>query len=261
MKEVIISLRNVTFGYPESEQLLSDFSLEIYKSDFMGIIGPNGAGKTTLFRILSGFLRTQQGEVSIAGHKIKHINNLSRSKYMAVVPQSVFASMPYTVRQIVEMGRVSRISKFSGLSRGDYRYISDALDYVKMRKYSDRLFNSLSGGEKQRTVIAMALAQNPQILLLDEPTASLDIGLKVHIMGLLKKLNKERNITIVVISHDIQLAAAYCERLVLINNGKIIADGKTSTVLNSDIVSNVYSCKAEVFNRDGKFFISTESTN
>lgn len=261
MNEIIISLKNVNFRYPESEQLLSDFSLEIHKGDFMGIIGPSGAGKTTLFRILSGFLRVQRGEIFISGSKLKHISNINRSKQMAVVPQSVFTSMPYTVRQIVEMGRVSRISKLSGLSRGDYRYISDALDYVKMRKYSDRLFNSLSGGEKQRTMIAMALAQDPKILLLDEPTASLDIGLKVHLMSLLKKLNKERDITIGVISHDIQLAAAYCQRLVLINNGKIIADGETISVLNSDIVSNVYSCKAEVFNRNGRLFISTESVS
>ena len=259
MKEAIISLKNVNFGYPESEQLLSDFSLDIHKSDFLGIIGPSGAGKTTLFRILSGFLHAHKGEITIAGSRIRHISNLNRSKYMAVVPQSIFTSMPYTVKQIVEMGRVSRASKFSGLSREDYRSISDVLDYVKMRKWSNRLFNSLSGGEKQRTMIAMALAQDPQILLLDEPMASLDIGLKVHLMSLLKRLNKERNITIAVISHDIQLAAAYCGRLVLINNGKIIADGETSTVLNSDIVSSAYSCKAEVFNRNGKFFISTES--
>lgn len=259
MKEAIISLKNISFRYPESEQLLSDFNLDIHKGDFLGIIGPNGAGKTTLFRILSGFLRVKTGEITIAGNKIKHISNYNRSKYMAVVPQYVFTSMPYSVRQIVEMGRVSGVSKFSGLSRKDYRYISDALDYVKMRKYSDRLFNNLSGGEKQKTMIAMALAQNPQILLLDEPTASLDIGLKVHLMTLLKKLNKERNITIALISHDIQLAAAYCERLVLINNGNIIADGKTGTVLNSNIVSTVYSCKAEVFNLNGKFFISTEN--
>ncbi len=261
MNEIIISLKKVNFRYPESEQLLSDFSLEIHKGDFMGIIGPSGAGKTTLFRILSGFLRAQRGEVFIEGHKIKHISNINRSKQMAVVPQSVSTSMPYTVRQIVEMGRVSRISKFSGLSREDYRCISDALDYVKMKNCSARLFNSLSGGERQRTMIAMALAQDPQILLLDEPTASLDIGLKVHLMSLLKKLNKERDITIAVISHDIQMAAAYCGRLVIVNNGKIIADGETGTVLNSEIVSNVYSCKAEVFNRNGKFFISTESIN
>jgi len=261
MNEIIISLKHVNFRYPESEQLLFDFSLEIYKGDFLGIIGPSGAGKTTLFRIFSGFLRAQKGEIFIAGHKIKHISNINRSKYMAVVPQSVFTPMPYTVRQIVEMGRVSRVSKFSGLSREDYRYISDALDYVKMRQYSNRLFNSLSGGEKQRTMIAMALAQDPQILLLDEPTASLDIGLKVHLMSLLKKLNKEREITIAVISHDIQMAAAYCERLVIINNGEIMADGKTGTVLDSNIVSNVYSCKAEVFSKNGRFFISTESIN
>lgn len=256
-KTEILKLENISFSYPNSDMVLDDFSLSVNSGEFLGIIGPSGAGKTTIFRILSGYLKAQKGKIFIKGKELKTLSHAQRSRTMAFVPQGIFTALPYTVWQIVEMGRVSRSSKISGLSSSDIDTIKEALDYVKMYKYSARYFSSLSGGEKQRVLIAMALAQDPEILLLDEPTASLDIGLKSHLMTLLKKLNYEKGITIAAISHDIQLAASFCRKLVIISNGKLVSQGRVDEVLNSQTISNVYSCNAEVFEYGDKLYIQT----
>ncbi len=254
----MLRLEEVSFSYPNADKVLDNFSLSVKKGEFLGIIGPSGAGKTTVFRILSGYLKAQAGKIYVKEKALKTLSHSERSRAMALVPQGIFTALPYTVWQIVEMGRVSRSSRISGLTPQDIDTVKEALNYVKMYKYSARFFNSLSGGEKQRVLIAMALAQDPEILLLDEPTASLDIGLKSHLMTLLRKLNHEKGITIAVISHDIQLAAAFCDRLVMIKNGKIVSHGKVNEVLKSDIISDVYSCNAEVFEYRNKLFIETK---
>lgn len=256
--EPIMKLEHVSFSYPNSDMVLDSFSLSVNKGEFLGIIGPSGAGKTTIFRILSGYLKPHFGKIFVKGRELKTLSHSERSKTMAFVPQGIFTALPYTVWQIVEMGRVSRSSKISGLTPMDIDAIKEALDFVKMYKYSARYFNSLSGGEKQRVLIAMALAQSPEVLLLDEPTASLDIGLKSHLMTLLRKLNQEKGITIASISHDIQLSASFCDSLVMIKNGRIVSHGKVKEVLNSDIISSVYSCNAEVFEYNDKLFIETK---
>lgn len=256
--EPILKLENVSFSYPNSDMVLDGFSLSLKRGEFLGIIGPSGAGKTTIFRILSGYLKAQSGKIFVKGRELKTLHHSERSRTMAFVPQGIFTALPYTVWQIVEMGRVSRSSKISGLTPKDIDAIKEALDFVKMYKYSPRYFNRLSGGEKQRVLIAMALAQDPEILLLDEPTASLDIGLKSHLMTLLRKLNKEKGITIATISHDIQLSASFCDALVMIKDGKIISQGRVKEVLNSELISSVYSCSAEVFEYCNKLYIQTK---
>ena len=254
----ILKLENVSFAYPNSDVVLSDFSLSVSTGEFLGIIGPSGAGKTTIFRILSGYLKPQTGRIFIKGKELKTLSHSERSRTMAFVPQGIYTALPYTVWQIVEMGRVSRSYKMSGLNPKDIDAIKEALDFVKMYKYAPRYFNSLSGGEKQRVLIAMALAQDPEILLLDEPTASLDIGLKSHLMNLLRKLNYEKGITIATISHDIQLSASFCDKLVIVSNGRLVSQGTVKDVINSETISNVYSCKAEVFEHMNKLYIETK---
>ena len=254
----ILNASGVDFGYSPEKLLLNDFNFSLNKGDFAAIIGPSGAGKTTVFRILTGFLKSKAGAVTVRSKDIRHIHNVERSKIMAVVPQEIFFPMPYTVRQIVEMGRVAGLSKFSSFGKKDVDHVFEALESVKMASLSDKLFNNLSGGEKQRVMIAMALAQEPEILLLDEPTASLDISLRTHLMKLLKSLNKDRNITVLVISHDIQLAAGFCKRLILMKDGSIIADGKVEDVLNTELIRKVYECEVEIVKQNDKIFISVE---
>lgn len=252
----IIKLTNISFKYSDSKQILDDFSFSINSREFLGIIGPNGSGKTTIIKILTGFLKVHSGSVKLENKNISDLSHVERAKQIAVVPQGVYSPLPYTVREIVEMGRVSRLSKFELFSSEDIAHINEAIESVKMTEYKNKLFGHLSAGEKQRVMIATALAQNPKILFLDEPTASLDIGLSSYLMKILKKLNVERSITVVIVSHDIQLAAAYCERLVLIKNGKIIVDGTAKDVVDPKLISETYGCTTKIINDNGKNLIA-----
>jgi iron complex transport system ATP-binding protein len=255
----LLNASNVKFGYTAEKLLLNNFNFSLNKGDFAAIIGPSGAGKTTVFRILTGYSKLDSGTVTVKTKNIRKLHNIERSKIMAVVPQNVFSPMPYTVRQIVEMGRVASLSKFRAFNRKDLDCVMKALECVKMESFVHKLFNNLSGGEKQRVMIAMALAQEPEILLLDEPTASLDISLRTHLMKLLRNLNRDKGITVLVISHDIQLAAGFCSRLILIKNGSIVMDGKVNEVLKTELINSVYECDVEIVKLNGKTFISVDS--
>ena len=255
----LLNASNVKFGYTAEELLLNDFNFSLKQGDFAAIIGPSGAGKTTVFRILTGYSKLKFGKVMVKTKDIRKLNNVERSKMMAVVPQNVFSPMPYTVRQIVEMGRVAGLSKFRTFNKNDSDCVLEVLECVKMESFADKLFNNLSGGEKQRVMIAMALAQEPEILLLDEPTASLDISLRTHLMKLLQTLNRDKGITVLVISHDIQLAAGFCNRLILMKKGEVVADGLVEEVLKAELINSVYECDVEIVKQNGKIFISVDS--
>lgn len=241
-----LSAECVKCGYQNNPDILSDFDFRLERGEFVGLVGPNGAGKTTVFRALSGYLPLSSGTVRIASARICDLKAYERSKLMAVVPQNVFSPLPYMVRQIVEMGRVSRLSKFSIPSKEDRQCIQDAMEKMDVIQYADKLFNELSGGEKQRVMIAMALAQEPEILLLDEPTSQLDIGHSSHLMKLLTGLNRNAGIAVLLISHDIQLAARYCSRLVFLKNGRITADGSVKSILKPDLIGDVFGCDVEI---------------
>lgn len=256
MNNDILTVNNITFNYPENSPLFNEFSLNVNNGDFISIIGPSGSGKTTLFRILTGYKKISSGSISINGHNLYTLTNSVRSKTMAVVPQEFHTPMPYTVGQIVGMGRVSSSNSFIFTSKEDSKKNLEALEFVNMQKYSRKLFNNLSGGEKQRVMIAMALAQEPQILLMDEPTASLDIKLKSEIMRNIKSLNEDKKITVIIITHDIQLAAQYCKRIVLIKDGSIIADGPAENVISPEIIEKTYNCKVTVISQNEKIYIS-----
>ena len=257
----ILQATNVNFGYSPEKLLLNDFNFSLDKGDFAAIIGPNGAGKTTVFRILTGYSKLKTGTVSVKSKNIQTLNNVERSKIMAVVPQETFFPMPYTVKQIVEMGRIAGLSKFASFAKQDTDCVFEALECVKMNDFADKLFNNLSGGEKQRVMIAMALAQKPEILLLDEPTAALDISLRTHLMKLLKSLNQKHNITILVISHDIQLAAGFCHRLILMKDGSIVADNTVDKILRKELINKVYECNVDILKQNGSFFISVNPSS
>jgi len=243
----IISLENVSFGYNKQNTLLENFNFSLNSGDFTGIIGASGAGKTTLFKVLTGLVKAKSGNVLLEGKNIRKLPNVERAKLMAVVPQEFYSPLPYTVKQIVEMGRLSLLPRI-GIKPSDHnQYIEKAMTEMNVSQYSDKLFNTLSGGEKQRVRIAMALAQTPRILLLDEPTNSLDLGHSIQLMKLLKNLNLNRGISILIISHDIQLASKFCRRIVLLKNGRKIADGKTESIINSALLKEAYDCDIKVF--------------
>ncbi len=241
----VIQAVNLQFGYSHDKLLLTDLSLSVQQGDFLGLIGPNGSGKTTILRLLSGFLRPFSGEVILKNQKILTLNSRERACFLAVVPQLVITPMPYTVRQVVEMGRTARLALFAPLRHADHELVERALNDMDLQSLQKHRFNELSGGERQRTIIAAALAQEPELLLLDEPTASLDLGHKIKLMRILKKL-QARGIAIMVISHDIELMARYCARLTLLCEGKVLASGTAAEVIQPHLIKQAYDCDVEV---------------
>ncbi len=250
----IIKAENINFGY-KKERLLKNFNISIDEGEIVGIIGPNGAGKSTILKILSGYLKAQSGTVRILGKNIAHIADLERANIIGTVPQNIFTTMPYTVREIVEMGRYTKISKFVNLSKKDNDKIDDVLKELDINNLANSIFSNLSGGEKQRSIIAAALAQEPKILLLDEPTSQLDMGHAVSLMKKLNYLQTYKNISIVIISHDIQLLANYVNRIILIDNGNIVKDGSSKDILQKKVIEKVYKCEVEIIKSKNEKFI------
>ncbi len=250
----IIKAKKINFGY-RKELLLKDFDISINEGEFVGIIGPNGAGKSTILKILSGFLKKKSGEINIAGKNIAEYADFERAKIIGTVPQNIFSSMPYTVKEIVEMGRYSKLSKFSTLSKEDKMQINLSLTDMDIMHLSESIFNNLSGGEKQRTIIAAALAQEPRVLLLDEPTSQLDMGHAVSLMKKLKQLQKNKNLSIVIVSHDIQLLANFVERIILIDDGEVIIDGKPKDILQQELIAEIYNCPIEIIKLENDKFV------
>lgn len=245
MRDLIIQAIELKFAYHPDKVILEDLSLSVKQGDFLGLIGANGSGKTTILKLLSGFLRPAGGKVLLKEHEISTLNSRERSAILAVVPQIVTTPMPYTVRQIIEMGRTTRLALFSPLSHDDHKIVEQVMDDMDLRGLRNNRFNELSGGERQRTIIAAALAQEPELLLLDEPTAALDLGHKIKLMRILKKL-QERNIAIMAISHDIELMAQYCDRLTLLHEGKVLASGTAHEVIESSLIKQAYDCDVKV---------------
>ncbi|MFA6714201.1 MAG: ABC transporter ATP-binding protein [Victivallaceae bacterium] len=246
----VIQAVNLGFAYNPEKPLLENLNLSVEQGGFLGLIGPNGSGKTTILKLLSGFLKPISGQVLLKNQRISTLDSRKRAGLLAVVPQFVMTPMPYTVRQIVEMGRTSRLPLFSPLRRHDHEIVEQAVSDMDLEDLRGCRFNQLSGGERQRTIIASALAQEPELLLLDEPTAALDLGHKIKLMRILKTL-QERGIAIMVISHDIELMARYCDSLTLLYRGKVIAGGAASEVIEPHLIKQAYGCDVEVAVENG----------
>ncbi|HWW86044.1 MAG TPA: ABC transporter ATP-binding protein [Vicinamibacterales bacterium] len=226
--------------------VLDDVSFTVNRRQIVGILGPNGSGKTTLLRLLGGTLRAMTGRVTLDGRDVWSLSRRELARRMAVVPQETHSTFDFTVMDIVLMGRYPHLSAFELEGPADLAIARDALAATATTALEERLFATLSGGEKQRVVIAAALAQASDVLLLDEPTASLDMGRRLEIASLLIRLNHERGTTMVVSTHDLELAAQLCQALVLIRNGRVVATGPTEAVLTSSHIRALYDVDAEV---------------
>lgn len=225
---------------------LHDVTVDIGQGDFVGILGPNGSGKTTLLRVLAGTLRPQQGEVTLDGHDIRRLPRSAIARRVAVVPQETHLAFDYSVIEIVLMGRYPHLRAFALEGPGDLAIARDALAATGTAPLERRAYATLSGGEKQRVIIASALAQSAPVMLLDEPTASLDPGYQLEIAVLLRRLNAERGITMVVATHDLNFAASICRHLVLLREGRVLAAGPTRDVLTGDHIEQLYGVEADV---------------
>lgn len=219
-----IELSSVSAAYREAP-VLEDLSLHVSEGEMVGVLGPNGAGKTTLFRVLSGLHPPRQGTVRLFGREVRRLSAPERAHLVAVVPQELEIPVAFSVADIVGMGRTAWLNRWSGMSARDRQAVERALVYTDVADIRDRPFNELSGGEKQRAIVAMALAQEPRIILMDEATSHLDINHRLEIMQLVERLNEEQGVTVLMISHDLQLAAEFGRRLVLLDHGRLVADG------------------------------------
>jgi iron complex transport system ATP-binding protein len=230
----------------DAEFALCDVSISIAPQSLTGLLGPNGCGKTTLLKLLSGVLTPELGSVRFGGREVRLLSRRVLAQQIAVVPQETHPAFDFTVMEMVLMGRHPHLGTFQLEGPGDLAIARDGLIATGTLHLASRPYMTLSGGEKQRVVIASALAQMPKVLLLDEPTASLDLGYQLEIAALLKQLNRERDVTMVLATHDLNLAASLCDTLVLVRDGRILMQGPTKEVLTSGTVQQLYGVIADV---------------
>ena len=239
-----IETRDLSFAYKE-RAVLHAISLSVAGGQMVGVLGPNGSGKTTLLKILSAVLRGE-GEVKLKGKNIESYGRRELSRLFAVVQQEARVNFPYTAAEIVLMGRASYHSPFALEGKKDFEVARASMDLTDSLSLSNRYLHELSGGEKQRVMIARALAQEPEILLLDEPSAFLDLKHQVQVFELLRRLNRERGLTVVAALHDLNLAALFFPRLVMLREGKIYRDGSPTEVLTEKTIDEVYGIRVRV---------------
>jgi iron complex transport system ATP-binding protein len=225
---------------------LHGVSLTVPTGALFGILGPNGSGKTTLLRLLAGILPPASGRVLLDGGDLRRLSRRDIARRVAVVPQETHLAFDYSVLEIALMGRYPHLATFGLEDAHDVRIARDALAATGTIQLERRSFSTLSGGEKQRVVIASALAQEAAVMLLDEPTASLDLGYQIDIGSLLRRLNQERGVTMVVAAHDLNFASAICGEMALLRDGRVMASGATESVLTRERIAALYGVDAEV---------------
>ena len=235
----MLKVKNLNFSYTDS-YVLKDVNISVSPSEFVGIIGPNGAGKSTLLKLILGFLNTQNECIYLNEKHLSEYPKKEIGKFIAYVPQETVFSFSYKVVDIVRMGRYPYSKGIAFLSTEDERIVNESMQQMEISNFAHRNFHELSGGEKQRVIIASALAQQPKILLLDEPTSALDLHHQLDIYKILKTLQSEKNLTAIVVTHDINLVAQFCERIILMNNGEIIKDGKPDEVLQYKLLQQIF---------------------
>lgn len=237
--DTLVRINRLNGGYAK-ERIIKDLSLKIRRGDFLGIIGPNGSGKSTLLRLMSKVLRPFSGQILLEENDIALLNLKEFCRKAAFVPQDTLINFSFSTWEIVLMGRIPHLGRLQFESHKDYSVAQNALSLTDTVYLKERQIDELSAGERQRVIIAKALTQEPILLFLDEPTSHLDIGHQIQILDLLKRLNRQNNLTIVIVLHDLNLAAEYCSRIVLLNEGSIFKEGSPQQVLTYQNIEKVY---------------------
>ena len=228
--------------------VLDDVDTALRPAGLHVIVGPNGAGKTTLLRVLSGVLRAQDGEVRLRGRPIRSLGRREIARELAIVPQELLVPFPYTVREMVAMGRAPRLGPLGREGPEDRRSVDRALARLGLGEFAERRFPTLSAGEKGRVALARALAQEANLLLLDEPTAHMDLGHRVHTFEWLREwIHEEPELrAVLVVTHDLVLAARFAHELVLLDHGRVVAVGMPWDVLTPERIAEVYGVEAQI---------------
>lgn len=241
----MMDVRSISFRY-HHDWVLQDVSFRIRKGDFIGLIGPNGSGKTTLLKILYHHLAPQQGEVLFDQIPLSKMSRRQIAKRIAMVAQETHILFPFTALEVVLMGRSPYVGHHLFESAIDLKIAREAMAWTETSSLAGRAMDELSGGERKRVLIARALAQEPELLLLDEPTANLDIHHQQDFLDLILTLNKDRGLTTLMASHDMNIASEFCDHLILLNHGKIDCFGRPEEVVTRETIARVYGCNVWV---------------
>lgn len=241
----LLEVSKLACGY-EQRLVLREVDLKVAAGDFLGVIGPNGAGKSTLLRVLAGVLPPTAGQVLLLGRALREYRRREIARLLAVVPAPTTPVFSFTVREFVTMGRTPYLGRFQSESAEDRRVVEEALAAADLAPLGQRLITELSAGEWQRANVARALAQQPRLLLLDEPTAFLDLGHQREVFELLVDLNRTRGLTVICVSHDLNLAAEYCPRLAVLAEGTLYAEGRPEQVITAETIASVYHAPVQV---------------
>jgi iron complex transport system ATP-binding protein len=240
-----LRIDDLSFDYNRSP-VLEGVSFSINKGEVLGILGPNGCGKTTLLKNLNKNLRPHGGCVLLDGEDLAEMSKKDIARDIAVVPQSNEIRFAFTVHDIVAMGRMPFMGTFTGESGRDLELIEDAMERTGILAFRDRHINTMSGGERQRVIIARALAQTPSVLLLDEPTLHLDISTQFDVLDLVRELSEKDGLTVVIVSHDLSMAVRYCDRILMLRDHRVFALGTPEEVLTPENMRAVFNVDAEL---------------
>ena len=240
-----VRVSGLHFSY-DTDEVLHDVDLCLMRGERVALIGPNGAGKSTLLSCINGLLRTRTGEVHLFGHDVRLMSARVIARLVGSIPQEFQMPFAYRVRTVVGLGRSVHMGLLGTLDEDDEEIIDQALERAEVAHLQSREFNSLSGGERQRVILALALAQEPKILLLDEPTAHLDLSHQVEVMELVERVSYERGSTVLASMHDIDLASAFFERVVVLDRGRVVADGPTAEVVTAGCLKETFGVDADI---------------
>jgi iron complex transport system ATP-binding protein len=246
MNAIQLRAEELVFSY-NHKPILDGVNLELCPGEMVGLVGPNGAGKSTLVNLLSRALMPQRGHVWLDDHSLDQLTSDYVAQRVAVVPQVFDVPNGFTAHEIVMMGRTPHLGWLQSESARDEDIVRDAMIATGTWQLANRLVNRLSGGERQRVIFARALAQEPQILLLDEPTAHLDVTHQIEVMDIARRLKQERALAILGVFHDLNLAAQYCDRIILLKDGRVFAAGTPASVITRDVLRAVYGIEMCVF--------------
>ncbi|MBC2856872.1 MAG: ABC transporter ATP-binding protein [Cetobacterium sp.] len=232
----------------DSKQILNKINLSIYKGKFVGLIGPNGCGKSTLLKNIYGNLKSKSTKILLDGENIDNIERKKLAKKLSVLAQSQQIDFDFTVENIVDMGRYAHNTFFSNNKVQSKEIVDKSLTDVGMFHMKDKSFSTLSGGEKQRVLIARAFAQETDFLILDEPTNHLDIKYQIQIMDIIKSQQK----TVLAVIHDMNIASSYCDYIIALKDGEIVAEGEPSEIFTSENIENIFGIKSHIIQHPTK---------
>lgn len=246
MNDLLLRARRLRYTI-DNTPILTGIDLDLHAGEFVGLIGANGAGKTTLLKVASGLWPGATGEIELLGKPLRSYSPREIARLVAHVPQIAQVEFAFSAREVVLMGRSPHLGHFELESARDREIADRAMRTTHTTHLADRLVYTLSGGEQQRVMIARALAQEPRVLLLDEPTSNLDIKHQIGVLGMVRGLAHERGLGVMAAIHDLSLAARFCDRLVMMTCGGIAADGKPEDVLTPERIANVFDIDAQVY--------------